>query len=533
MFGCVFIAAQYCVFNETTISGSDRFGAYTGVRQDFGIGRSTTGRRYIQVYDDWTSTHLEFTPPISLNWMSPASFTGSMSLNVPPDNDMQSIYGFKGKFSSYVTVIDERVYGFIDHTTWKTSFASVGLDGVRAVVGGPLHGHVVTSSSPRLASVRSLDAYARLCGTFEGSPEPPVKYRGWNSWAQTLLQPLTVSMLESASSTFEAGASIQRDAIYGLNVSDTVEWQTNVYEHGQSIGSYFAPFAAFSNETLVKCGGNEWNFDETILHSKGGPIHPLSNPKGYIRDATHPSTKCLMEQSFNAATLVTTYKVDFLNYAAYEGLFWNTSIATTGFQAYNYALYLLDTALPHGIRLDFGISPPVPAGPRAHSRHAGSDQLFGGVSYMMNQYRGGWFWSELFLQDPDLVTFVGNYVFRPILRGGMGPLARAAKAIIFSGVYKNGDDLSNATTRAFAEHYLNHTALNDLWRLDGYFNTPDGGSTWIRNSTVIIFNYGLHPINSTQHSPSTTGGRVCTDLFRGGEWFGVIPPKTAAILNCQ
>jgi len=274
MFGCVFIAAQYCVFNETTISGSDRFGAYTGVRQDFGI-----GRRYIQVYDDWTSTHLEFTPPISLNWMSPASFTGSMSLNVPPDNDMQSIYGFKGKFSSYVTVIDERVYGFIDHTTWKTSFASVGLDGVRAVVGGPLHGHVVTSSSPRLASVRSLDAYARLCGTFEGSPEPPVKYRGWNSWAQTLLQPLTVSMLESASSTFEAGASIQRDAIYGLNVSDTVEWQTNVYEHGQSIGSYFAPFAAFSNETWSSVAGTNGTSTKRFSTQRGVPFTHSRTPR--------------------------------------------------------------------------------------------------------------------------------------------------------------------------------------------------------------------------------------------------------------
>ena len=385
-----------------------------------------------------------------------------------------------------------------------------------------------TTSSPRLAITSSLDAYARLCGAFEGAPPAAPKYRGWNSWAVTKHGSLRLETFTAASRESPRGASIIRDAVYDLNDSSTREWLDAVSAKRQSAGVYLAPFAEFGSPKQITCGGHTWPLLETVLTYAGNPVRPLSNPHGYIRDPTHPSTRCLLMQIPSGYS---TFKVDFLNYAAYEGERHNMTLAPTGLAAYNYGLYLLDEVLPPYARVEFAISPPLPAGPRAHARRAGCDQMFGFVRYTMDQYRGGWWLGELYAQHPDLVTFGYG--------GGMDALGRVAKAIVFSGVYESGDDLSNATTAATARRYLDHPGLTAMWNRSGYF-TREGSGVWARMSSpqpegrhlsdpteypldVVLFNYGYTPMTFDYN---------CTDVFHGGHWTGVVAAKSAAVLTC-
>jgi hypothetical protein len=41
-------------------------------------------------------------------------------------------------------------------------------------------------------------------------------------------------------------------------------------------------------------------------------------------------------------------------------------------------------------------------------------QMYGGVEYSLNQFAGGWWLSQLYLLDPDAVTFQGDYWFKPV-----------------------------------------------------------------------------------------------------------------------
>ena len=529
-FGCVCLTRSnpLCDHTDSLGSGTDRFGDYKETVQDFG-----DVKRHIRVYPEWTSIQLKF-PPMPLNWMSPAEFTEPMSLGVPQDNDLLALYEFEGVIgSSYVTQLGEFTVGFIDHRTWKTGFTAA-LGGTRAVVGlnglrtrdvYP-HGYVYTPESPRLAITSSLDAYARLCGAFEGAPPAAPKYRGWNSWAVTKHGSLRLETFIAASKESPHGASIIRDAVYDLNASSTREWLDVVNTNEQSAGVYLAPFAEFGSPENITCGGETWSLLETVLTYAGSPVRPLSNPRGYIRDPTHPSTRCLLEA---VPSGYSTFKVDFLNYAAYEGDRHNMTLAPTGLAAYNYALYMLNEALPPGARVEFAISPPLPAGPRAHARRAGCDQMFGYVRYTMDQYRGGWWLGELYAQHPDLVTFTGG-------SGGMDALARVAKAIVFSGVYESGDDFSNATTAATARRYLDHPGLTAMWNRSGYFTRVDSG-VWARDPTegpggtpngvttdVVVFNYGY---------TEQTFSYNCTDVFNGGRWSGIVSAESAAIVRCE
>ena len=513
-----------CDHTDSLGVGTDRFGDYNETVQNFGAGIS----RNIRKYPEWMSIHLRF-PPMPMNWMSPAEFTEPMSLGVPHDNDLLAIYEFEAVIgSSYVTQMGGFTVGFIDHRTWKTGFTAV-LGGTRAIVGlnglrtrdvYP-HGYVNTTSSPRLAITSSLDAYARLCGEFEGAPPAAPKYRGWNSWAVTKSgDPMRVETFTAASKESPGGASIIRDAVYDLNDSSTREWLDAVSAKGQSAGVYLAPFAEFGSPENITCGGQTWSLLETVLMYSGDPVRPLSNPRGYIRDPTHPSTRCLLMQ---VPSGYSTFKVDFLNYAAYEGDRHNMTLAPTGLAAYNYALYMLNEALPPGARVEFAISPPLPAGPRAHARRAGCDQMFGYVRYTMDQYRGGWWLGELYVQHPDLVTFTGGPGFP---WDGMDSLARVAKAIIFSGVYESGDDLSNVTTAATARRYLDHPGLTAMWNRTGYFTRIQNG-VWTRptevGKDVIAFNYGGTPRTLPYN---------CTDVFSGGMWTRTVPSMSAVVLRC-
>jgi hypothetical protein len=165
---------------------------------------------------------------------------------------------------------------------------------------------------------------------------------------------------------------------------------------------------------------------------------------------------------------MTLVKYDFINVAAYEGQRYNMTLAPTGMAAYNYGQKLLADAWAGGAFIDYGISLPLPVGPAGHARHQGCEQMNGGVDYSMNQFAGGWWLNQLFLLDPDLVTFQGDYWFRPTGQNwtkiiSMDSKSRVAKAVVYGGLFKSGDDLSNATNVALTRAYMGNPRVNAMW----------------------------------------------------------------------
>lgn len=596
--GCVAIGdasggtATCCHFSaeQHAVGVDPRFGAYNEstawCTTDTNIGRRL--RCFYEAQENtragggtaWGALQLIFREPVRTNSMSPLTLNAaSMQLAVPQDNDLMSMYcvGFcPGATSSFVTSTKDIVLGFLSHSLWKTGFVTSLLhDKLQAIVGlnsalhtrdAEPHGYVDATESPMLAIIPisggaalpsesdGLRLYARLCGRAESAPPPPPKHRGWNSWAITVNGGgPTLEMFLSASELFERSASIVRDAVYELNASSTAQWVRAATTAGQRAGTYAAPFALFSQSVTqnatVQCGGMSWPLLETVLTSASGEaVRAPSNPKNYVRDVTHPATRCIVVERIARAVAnnMNAIKYDFLNYAAFEGQRYNMTLAPTGMAAYAFGISLLHDELPDDFRVDFGISPPLPVGQRPHARHVGCEQMYGAVRYTMNQLKGGFWLSEVVLPDPDLVTLVdANCAFRPQFKGfGLGSVGRVAKAIVFGGVWKSGDDLSNATTRAAVMPYLTNPKLTAMWNRSNakhHFDFRANESSldadvWRRHSEdaeddVVVFNYS--PILS--YVFKGRGSAACVNVVTGHAVSLPlrIPKRRAVVLQCS
>mmetsp|Transcript_34691 Transcript_34691/g.87198 ORF Transcript_34691/g.87198 Transcript_34691/m.87198 type:complete len:120 (-) Transcript_34691:687-1046(-) len=115
--------------------------------------------------------------------------------------------------------------------------------------------------------------------------------------------------------------------------------------------------------------------------------------------------------------------------------------------------------------------------------------MYGGVEYGMNEFAGGWVschrqssttrsavvlhpiscsqWlNSLYTWlDPDLVTFAGDFWFRPwaanVSKGfsiSMDSRSRVAKAVVYGGIFKNGYDLYNGLWAPVAHAVRPHSA---------------------------------------------------------------------------
>jgi hypothetical protein len=194
----------------------------------------------------------------------------------------------------------------------------------------------------------------------------------------------------------------------------------------------------------------------------------LSNPNGWIRDPTHPAFLCGLK--FRIDQMMhwgyTLIKFDFMNWASNEGVRYNMSLAPTGMAAYNYGLKLVAETVAQRAVIDYGISLPLPV-VGGHARHHGCEQMYGGIEYDMNEFAGGWWLNRLYSWlDPDLITFKGEFWFRPnnyTAAISMDAKSRVAKAVVYGGVYKWGDDPLNATWVELAKKYLGNARVNAMW----------------------------------------------------------------------
>ena len=483
-------------------------------------------------------------------------------LNVPPDNDLQSYYIrtkptiLTKETSNYVTAFYEYlpnsskglIVGFLEHDTFKTGVtytyedihAVAGINGLLLTRDRVPHGIVNVSFSPMLFihmnndwrygmeeyanMIQKVSTQQQSIQTLKGSS--PIS--GWNSWAMGVGhvgQPNKTNLIAASdvlgnlsSNGFGPVQYIVRDAIYNLNKSQTDIWEQYVNnKQNQYTGTYTMPFIIYDHKRLyVDCNMDLcipsntskpcYAFNDIILKdSHGKPITPILENvimgDKRIIDVTHPAIQCILNTTFQHVknNNMTFIKMDFLNYAAYEGDFYNQSIARTGMQAYTYGLQLLyDSIYTHiytlPIVLDYGISLPFPVGPGVTMRRHACDQMYGGVAYSMNAYTYGWWLHNLYMLNPDLITFQENYWFKPPLSKitksfSMDYFSRVLKGVVYGGFYANGDDISNITNAKLVQTYFGNKKVNSIWSVAkiGYADTMFRPVSYINESLDIPF----------------------------------------------
>ncbi|GMH79320.1 hypothetical protein TL16_g12807 [Triparma laevis f. inornata] len=493
------------------------------------------------------------------------------------------------------------IIGFLDHDLFKSGVVvnTKSLSAVAGVNGKILtrdvdaHGSVAfggeIDNQPPLLSLGlyddwrdGMEHFASMQRENEGKPveippnlgfdeRPPA---GWNSWAMAAAgrgQPNATNMaavidvLSGLQDTGFAPQVVTRDAIYGMPDEETLEWIADAEDHYQRTGTYDSPPTWYENrddpQTTVDCSGQEcdldeegcWEVDEIVLKNKDGlRIESLGSriEDGFqqIRDVTHPHYECVLRGNIENSLKLgyVLLKEDFLNLAAYEGSFYSPSKlkAPTGMAAYNYALKLLAEVVDGRAVIDYGISLPLPVGPAGHARHQGCEQMYGGVEYGMNEFAGGWWLNRLYSWlDPDLVTLDGDFWFRPnnfTKWISMDSRSRVAKAVVYGGLFKSGDDLLNSTNAELTREMMGNKKVNAMWsfarggkKAEETTFRPVGwekGGIWAPgvftrkgNGDVAVFNYDVRAksfsVDLVAEAGMVGGDEkvVCTDAWEGTE----------------
>ena len=549
-------------------------------------------------------------------------------LRVPYDNDLQSVYlsidssGILDKdTSSYVTSFYNNseksnqglVVGFLEHNLWKNGieYDSQSLSAIAGVNGELItrdnipHGNVTINQTPKLFIHINKDwrigmeNYAKtsekiLDFVLNKTIRP---FNGWNSWSMAVSGEGVpkIDNFKIATDVFNNLSDIHsqikhyitRDAVYFLNDTETEGWVNYTHEYKNSLtGTYNSPFLLFSTPDKTKyincnkspCNSTEpdcFLLEDVILKDKNNNYIEIRDPfsKSHrILDVTHPATRCMLKYSINEIkkNKMDLVKYDFLNLAAYEGERYNMTLAPTGISAYLYAIKLIDEIWNNSVILDFGISLPFPVIKGMNTRRQGCDQMFGGVIYSMNQYAGGWWLKNFYIIDPDLISLQEDYWFNPVLKNitkylSMDSKGRVAKAIVYGGEFKNGDDLSNVTTKENVEQYFGNTRINQMWyrSMTGNFSSSFRPLSWENENTIIpilpniyppsiytrengdivIFNFGLFEkmfflnLDIFDFSKKSI---VCEDILdnsktiiNNNKFSYLVKAKSAAILECR
>ncbi|MBQ8127673.1 MAG: alpha-galactosidase [Prevotella sp.] len=250
-----------------------------------------------------------------------------------------------------------------------------------------------------------------------------------------------------------------------------------------------APLPSQSGET-----GKRLIYKDIYLYANG---QPQELDGAYAIDPTHPAVQRMMEQTHNLFRRCgyEYVKMDFMTHGRMEADRWYRSEITTGTEAYNYGMHLLDSIFSD-MYLNLSISPIFPA-QYAQSRRIACDawNKIKDTEYTMNALSWGW-WIDRIYQYND----ADHVVLRDATEGENR--ARITSSVI-TGLFITGDDFS-ADTMAIsrARLFLTNPDINRL--ATGHSFRPLQGDndrseqTFIRQETdgtvvVAAFNYGDNP----------------------------------------
>lgn len=488
----------------------DKFGRGTVVTLSGSLGKEKAVQKiYLYPGSDYVMTDLTVSNPdgVALNHMAPVNVTrsyevfsrpGNNIVFVPYDNDAWVRYrvdpfGQASPESYEVSAIfntDTRegiILGSVEHDVWKTGVKTVtsgptAIDSL-SVYGGAWstltrdvrsHGAVKGKSvkSPRIMVGRfddwrtGMETFADLCAV--ESPKIPSRGErpfGWNSWGklQTKINHANATQTSdfiggslqpasfiSADSTVYVGLDAFWD--FGLDRQQLRDFADRCHARGQKAGIYFCPFTDWGkNPEAVVGEAPEYKYKDLYLYHNG---EILTFDGAYALDPTHPAVKKRIERQVKEFVDwgYDFMKIDFMAHGAYEADSHFDPGVTTGVQAYNRGMQIIDSVADGKLWINLSIAPLFPA-QYAHSRRIGCDAWadINNTEYSLNALTYGWWLDRVYhYNDADHIVMEG-------VTDGENRARLTSSAI--TGLFFLGDDLSETGNPAVKAKVL-RTATN-------------------------------------------------------------------------
>ncbi|MBR1518724.1 MAG: alpha-galactosidase [Prevotella sp.] len=413
-------------------------------------------------------------------------------LRIPWDNDAWvrfEQYRLNRKMDSFgaTAIFNETagkalVIGAIDHDTWKNAIHidasnDQSIDNLSLISGFTSalsrdhrsHGTVTadTLRSARFVVILTgdwlggMEQYAACCRqvapqrTWNGGK--PV---GWNSWGvlQDKLTPEAVRDIgDFLSEELRPKGFTDSDGRIVLSLDS---WWNERFDEKQIRGFvdycrqkhfipglYFTPFADFATWDHPLPGIEGFTSKDIWLKVNGKPI---TLDGAYALDPTHPATQAMMRERMKKFREwgIEYLKCDFMSHGALEADHWSDDKISTGMQAYNSGMRLLQLLAGDSIYIDLSISPIFPY-QYAHGRRIACDTYsrIDETQYAMNALTMGWWLDGLyFANDPDHLVLHKHDAHGEETIGENR--ARITSGVI-TGMYLCGDNFSFSVDRGF------------------------------------------------------------------------------------
>lgn len=509
---------------------------------------------YLSAADDYILTDfmLESVTEISSNYMAPVvvgttkALTGGnnvRALFIPFDNDKwvryQSYPLNFPKLTSYeATAIfnnDTRnglVVGSVEHDNWKTGIEmSAGSNNTlnSLVCYGGAADELTRDSKPHGALKAKIikspkifigyftdwrtgletyaDANAAVAAPRAWNKAVPF---GWNSWG-VLQFNLTYQKALEVSDFFKQNLQSNNfkntdNTVYigldsGWNRFSETELKAFVDKckaNGQVAGVYWTPFTDWGkNPERTLKDAPEYKYKDIYIYANG---KPQELDGAYAIDPTHPAIEAQMKKTselFHRCGFQYV-KMDFMTHGALEADRWFNPEITTGIQAYNYGMKLLDKYFGD-MFINLSISPVFPA-QYAQSRRIACDawNKIKDTEYTLNAVSYGW-WIDRVYQFND----ADHVVLQQATEGENR--ARVTSAVI-TGLFINGDDFSTGGSmegKEKAKKFLTNAKVIAVAQGES-FRPLEGNGEKSENQFVhtdkngnvyyAVFNYGETPL---------------------------------------
>lgn len=514
------IHAEYCIDNHVVKSQeySTPQSKLQNIDDQFGKGKEwvltyssdnhPTLKQTFRIYNDFLLTNIEISSTekiVKTNYMVPVSaHTDSLlssknrrKLFVPFDNDAwiryYSTHCIDSTLRSYeVTSVydanrgDGIVMGSIEHDKWKNaielsdkSHSLKMYSGVADKLTRDVHAHgYLSGKSVKSATFmighfkdwrdgmeRYADNNAKVAPRRAWDKAMPV---GWNSWgalAFDVNHTNSTEVVKFFANELQPHSFANQDGLLytGLDSgwnnfsdADLKDFADQCKLHHQVPCIYWTPFTDWGKDPERTVPGTSYQYKDVYLYANG---KPQELDGAYAIDPTHPAVKKMMEDTH---ALFQKYgykyvKMDFMTHGRMEADHWYNKHITTGTEAYNYGMQLLDSIFSD-MYLNLSISPIFPA-QYAQSRRIACDawNKIKDTEYTMNALSWGW-WIDRVYQYND----ADHVVLRDATDGENR--ARITSSII-TGLFITGDDFSangKEEVKNRARKYLTNPDVNAI-----------------------------------------------------------------------
>lgn len=501
------------------------------------------------IYSDYVLTDISIISEqgVRTNYMAPIVMenqpktiggTSLRSLFVPFDNDAwiryRSLADVYDTLRSYeVTALYDTesrngiVVGAVDHDQWKNAVEITGQTRGLKAYSGVADSHTRDRMAHGYVSGRSVRSARMMLGlfgdwrqgleTFADVNATVAKPRawgkavpvGWNSWGALAFK---VNHRNSTEVSDFFADNLQNNSfcnseglLYtGLDSGwnsfsdeELKDFADRCRKNNQVPCIYWTPFTDWGKdpERDVPCRGH-YKYKDIYLYANG---LPQELDGAYAIDPTHPAVKQMMEETADKFRKCgyKFVKMDFMTHGRMEADQWYRAGITTGTEAYNYGMHLLDSIFSD-MYINLSISPIFPA-QYAQSRRIACDawNKMKDTEYTMNALSYGWWIDRIYsFNDADHV------VLRDATDGENR--ARITSAVI-TGMFITGDDFSvngDSLAKARALLYLTNPDINCIATgrsfrpLDG--DDENAEHIFVRNEDngdayMAVFNYSDEP----------------------------------------